>query len=181
MPNVPSKPGHGGATRAAPAPVLEDPPTMRIARSRTARHTVRRLGTLALVLGSAGAAACASTRANTTAYRQLPPKASPDLVEVYADGRPGRPYQELGVIEVTPFGIGGGEGYGRLIQRARIEAAKMGADAILVTRERRQTTNTSGVINAPQRNGSTTVQSSTSTMDEPRLAVTAIVWKPAGQ
>jgi hypothetical protein len=134
------------------------------------------LNLLAAGLLAASAAGCASTRASATAYRRLPPKASAADVQVFADGRPAREYEELGLIEVSKFGLG--DGYGRLIERARAEAAKMGADAILVTRERRvAVTNTAGAINAPDKRGTRTVTSSSSTLEEPRLSVTAIVWK----
>lgn len=122
--------------------------------------------------GSLGA--CASTRASTTAYKTLPAKASPADVQVFTDGRPSRAYEELGLIEVSKLGLRGG--YGRLIERAREEAAKMGADAILVTREKRETTTTSGAINAPDKRGNRTVSSTSSTIEQPRVTVTAIAW-----
>ena len=118
--------------------------------------------------------ACATPRASTTAYRTLPAKASPADVQVFTDGRPSRAYEELGLIEVSKFGRAD---YGRLIARAREEAAKIGADAILVTREKEVvSTNTSGGVNAPDKRGNRTVNTSTTTLDRQRVSVTAITW-----
>jgi hypothetical protein len=107
-------------------------------------------------------------------YRTLPPKASVAEVQVFTDGRPSRAFEELGLIEVSKFGRAD---YGRLIARAREEAAKMGADAILVTREKDVvSTNTTGGVSAPDKRGGRTVNSSTTTLERPRVTVTAIAW-----
>jgi hypothetical protein len=146
---------------------------------RDASGTLRRAAA-ALALAAAGLiaggalGACAGTRASTTAYQTRPAKASPADVQVFTDGRPSRPYEELGLVEVRRTGLTGG--YGQLIERARAEAAKMGADAILVTREKRETTNTSGAVSGPNKRGTRTVTSTTSTTEQPRVTVTAIVW-----
>jgi hypothetical protein len=132
------------------------------------------LNLLAAGLLAASAAGCASTRASATAYRRLPPKASAADVQVFADGRPAREYEELGLIEVSKFGRAD---YGRLIARAREEAAKIGADAILVTRENQVvSTNTTGGVSGPNKRGGRTVNSSTTTLERPRVTVTAIAW-----
>lgn len=143
-----------------------------------ATHALRRTATaFALVTAfvAIGAlSACVKPRASSTAFRTLPPKASVQEVEVFTDGRPTRPYEELGFIEVRKFGRAD---YGQLITRAREEAAKMGADAILVTRENRTvSTNTTGTVNPPTRRGGRTVTTSSSTLEEPRVTVTAITW-----
>jgi hypothetical protein len=136
-----------------------------------ASYLVRRVAAALAV--AAGLIACAP-RATTTAYRTLPPKASPADVQIFADGRPTRAYEELGLIEVSKFGS---DDYGQLIERAREEAAKIGADAILVTRAKEVvSTNTSGGLSGPDKRGGRTVNSSTSTLERQRVTVTAIVW-----
>jgi hypothetical protein len=95
-------------------------------------------------------------------------------VQVFTDGRPSRAFEEIGLIEVSKFGK---VDYGRLIARAREEAAKIGADAILVTREKEVvSTNTTGGVSAPDKRGRRTVNSSTTTLDRQRVTVTAIAW-----
>ncbi len=132
------------------------------------------LNLLAAGLLAASAAGCASTRASATAYRRLPPKASAADVQVFADGRPSRAFEEIGLIEVSKFGK---VDYGVLIARAREEAAGIGADAILVTREKDVvSTNTSGGVSGPDKRGRRTVNSSTTTLDRQRVTVTAIAW-----
>jgi hypothetical protein len=143
-----------------------------------ASHALRRsAAAFALAAGLiAGGAlgACAKPRASTTAYRTLPPKASPAEVQVFTDGRPSRVFEEIGLIEVSKFGK---VDYGRLIERAREEAAGIGADAILVTREKDVvSTNTSGGVSGPDKRGRRTVNSSTTTLDRQRVTVTAIAW-----
>ena len=143
-----------------------------------APYTLRRpAAALALAAGlvaSGSLGACATPRASTTAYRTLPPKASPADVQVFTDGRPSRAYEELGLIEVSKFGR---VDYGRLIERAREEAAKIGADAILVTRDKEVvSTNTTGGVNKPDKRGNRTVNSSTTTLERQRVTVTAITW-----
>jgi hypothetical protein len=141
---------------------------------------VLRRAPAALALAAAGLlaggslGACAKPRASTTAYKTLPPKASAADVQVFADGRPSRAYEEVGLIEVSKFGK---VDYGQLIARAREEAAGIGADAILVTREKDVvSTNTSGGVSGPDKRGRRTVNSSTTTLDRQRVTVTAIAW-----
>jgi hypothetical protein len=142
--------------------------------SRTLRRTAAALALAAGLLAGGSLGACATPRASTTAYKTLPAKASPADVQVFTDGRPSRAYEELGLIEVSKFGRAD---YGRLIARAREEAAKMGADAILVTREKDVvSTNTTGGVSAPDKRGGRTVNSSTTTLERPRVTVTAIAW-----
>jgi hypothetical protein len=142
--------------------------------TRTLRQTAAILATAAGVMAGSSLGACATPRASTTAYRTLPAKASPAEVQVFTDGRPSRAFEEVGLIEVSKFGK---VDYGQLIARAREEAAKIGADAILVTREKDVvSTNTSGGVSGPNRRGGRTVNSSTTTLERPRVTVTAIAW-----
>jgi hypothetical protein len=143
--------------------------------SRTLRRAAAALALAAAVLVAGGAlGACAKPRASTTVYRTLPPKASPTDVQVFADGRPSRAFEEIGLIEVSKFGK---VDYGVLIARAREEAAGIGADAILVTREKDVvSSNTSGGVSGPDKRGRRTVNSSTTTLDRQRVTVTAIAW-----
>ena len=53
---------------------------------------------IAIVLASALAACAPSTHA--TAYREVAPKTSAEQVEIFTDGKPDRPYEEIGAIEV---------------------------------------------------------------------------------
>jgi hypothetical protein len=139
------------------------------------RRAAAALALAAGVVAGGALGACAKPRASTTAYRTLPAKASPAEVQVFTDGRPSRAYEELGLIEVSKFGRAD---YGRLIARAREEAARIGADAILVTREKDVvSTNTTGGVSGPNKRGGRTVNSSTTTLERPRVTVTAIVWK----
>jgi hypothetical protein len=142
--------------------------------TRTLRQTAAILATAAGVMAGSSLGACATPRASTTAYRTLPAKASPAEVQVFTDGRPSRAFEEIGLIEVSKFGR---VDYGQLIARAREEAAKIGADAILVTREKDVvSTNTSGGVSGPDKRGRRTVNSSTTTLDRQRVTVTAIAW-----
>src|SRR5215208_8522326 len=102
------------------------------------------LRALTLAAALALTAACASTQASSTPYQQRPPRHSADDVAVFTDTKPDRAYEEIGLIEVKKLGIGGG--YGKLILRAREEAARMGADAIIVTRTPKTTENTVGTV-----------------------------------
>lgn len=134
--------------------------------------------TLRLVFLALSLGACVRTRATTTAFRQLAPKASPADVQVFTDARPTRPFEELGLIEVSKFGLG--DGYGPLIERARQEAARIGADAIIVTREPRETEVGSGHVSAPRRGKGQDIRTSRATVEEPRIRVTAIVFAADG-
>ena len=154
----------GGPRRASPA----------ARASYILRRTAAALALAAGLIAGGPLGACAKPRASSTVYRTLPPKASVADVQVFTDGRPSRAFQELGLIEVSKFGRAD---YGRLIERAREEAAKIGADAILVTREKDVvSTNTTGGVSAPDKRGGRTVNSSTTTLERPRVTVTAIVW-----
>jgi hypothetical protein len=114
---------------------------------------------------------------HATAFRQVPPKTSADQVEVFTEGAPSRPYEEVGVIEVAAGELGNSH-YGDLIQRARVRAADMGADAIIVTRD--PSTRTTGLAYVPPQKKKTgqLVTGSSRTVDTPRIQVSAIVWKP---
>jgi hypothetical protein len=127
---------------------------------------------IALLLAAAG---CATAHVSSTAYRQLPPKPTADDVEVYSDGRPDRPYEEIGLIEVNRTGLTGS--YGLLIQRARLEAATMGADAIIVTRTPHKYTTTIANEVGRTRRGRRNVVATTTEHVDPRITVSAIVWK----
>jgi putative intracellular protease/amidase len=161
------------AQRSARVPSSSTPSSsIRGGRRAPAAMILLTLATGLLAGGSLGA--CATPRASTTAYKTLPAKASPADVQVFADARPSRAYEEIGLIEVSKFGK---VDYGRLIARAREEAAKIGADAILVTRENQVvSTNTTGGVSGPTKRGGRTVNSSTTTLERPRVTVTAIAW-----
>jgi hypothetical protein len=128
---------------------------------------------LTLVALTTMLAACASTQANTTPYTRLPAKASAEEVEVFTDATPDRAFQEIGLIEVKNFGIGG---YGQLVMRAREEAAQLGADAIIVKRtpvkKKEMIATTKGKNKSDRRTNVQTVEKT-----EPRITVRAIAWK----
>jgi hypothetical protein len=140
---------------------------------------------LPIVLRTAGLCAaiaivaigCARTIATSTPYEQLPPKVSAAEVSVFTDAKPDRPYKELGLIEVKKFGVGGG--YGQLVLRAREEAAKIGADAIIVTRTPKTTTHTVGTVQKDRRGRNGGIVASSSEDEDPRITVTAVAWKSA--
>jgi hypothetical protein len=121
------------------------------------------------------AVGCAVTNATTTPYRQLPPTAVGD-VAVFTDAPSDRPYEEIGLIEVQKLGITGG--YGQLIERARLEAAKMGADAIIVTRTPDKHSTTIANETGRNRRGQRNIVATTTEHEDPRITVSAIVWKP---
>lgn len=127
--------------------------------------------TLPILLVAVG---CATTGASLTPYRQLPPKGSADEVQVFTDGRPERPYQEIGLIEVKRTGITGG--YGLLIERARLEAARMGADAIIVTRTPQKGETTVSTPVGRRRDGRRNYVATTTEHETPAITVSAIVW-----
>ncbi|HEY7481073.1 MAG TPA: hypothetical protein VH680_11215 [Gemmatimonadales bacterium] len=121
-------------------------------------------------------AACAPTTRATT-FRQIAPKASGDQVEVFTETRPNRPFEEVGTIEVAASELSDGD-YGDLIARARIKAAEMGADAILVTRDPR--TRNTGLAYVPrQKNSGQLITATSRTIETPRIQVAAIAWKAA--
>lgn len=117
---------------------------------------------------------CATTHASLTSYRQVTPKSGPADVQVFTD-RPERPYEEIGMIEVNKTGLTGG--YGMLIERARLEAAQMGADAIIVTRTPTKTTTTVANQTGRNRKGGRNTFATTTEHENPRITVSAIVWK----
>jgi hypothetical protein len=119
--------------------------------------------------------ACAPST-HSTAFRQVAPKSSADQVEVFTEGAPDRPYEELGVIEVAASELSNSR-YGDLIQRARVRAAEMGADAIIVTRD--PATRTTGFAYVPPQKKKTgqLVSASARTIETPRIQVSAIAWK----
>ena len=131
------------------------------------------LATLALIAG-----ACAPSTHATT-FKQVAPKASAQDVEVFTDAKPQQAYQEIGVIEIAASELSTSR-YGDLIERARIKAAEMGADAIIVTRDPK--TRTTGFAYVPRaKHGSgQLISASTNTVETPRIQVSAISWRTAG-
>lgn len=124
-------------------------------------------------------AACAPST-HATAFRQVAPKSSADEVEVFTDAQPGRSFEEIGTIEITASELSSSR-YGDLIERARVRAAEMGADAILVTRDPK--TRNTGFVYVPPKHKTKSGQliSTTSrTVETPRIQVTAIAWKSDG-
>jgi hypothetical protein len=121
--------------------------------------------------------ACAPITSATT-YKTLPPKSSADEVEVFTDVRPGRPHEELGVIDVKSMGLSLKSDYGKLILEARQRAAQMGADAIIVSRHPVETITTTGNVTPRKKNkGGGSYVESTSTNETARISVVAISWK----
>lgn len=96
-------------------------------------RSVRRVGAVSQVaLLAALAAACAATRASVTPFTDAPGAGvAPEAVEVITR-EPDGEFQELGMIEVTGNIVAG---YDALVARARLEAAKLGADVVLISRE----------------------------------------------
>jgi hypothetical protein len=121
------------------------------------------------------AAGCATAHVSSTAYRQLPSRRTADEVQVYSDAPSGRAYEEVGLIEVSKNGLTGG--YGMLIERARLEAARMGADAIIVTRTPRKYSTTVANQVGHDRHGRGNFVATTTWHEDPRITVSAIVWK----
>ena len=120
-------------------------------------------------------AACAPST-HSTAFKQVAPKSSAEQVEVFTEGAPERPYEELGVIEVAASELSNSR-YGDLIERARVRAAEMGADAIIVTRD--PMTRSTGFAYVPEsrKKGGQLVSATSRTIETPRIQVTAIAWK----
>ena len=123
-----------------------------------------------IVLALITLVACVTTRA--TPYSTLPVKASAEEVEVFTDTPPSRDYEEIGLIEVEQPGLV--SNYGDLVLRARREAAKMGADAIIVTRNPRKSKELMAT-GSREKNGSKSV--TVIEKEVPRIMVKAIVWK----
>ena len=125
---------------------------------------------LTLALG-----ACAPST-HATAFKHVPPKASAEEVEVFTEAKPGRPYEEIGAIEVSASELSNSR-YGDLIQRARQRAAEMGADAIIVTRDPQTRTTGAAYVPAQRGNRGAVVTRSAHTVETPRIQVAAIAWK----
>lgn len=122
-----------------------------------------------LLAGLAAVALSGCVTANVTRYRTLEPKASVEEVEVFTERQPERDFEEVGLIEVD----GNFDStYAELIEKAREEGAKLGADAIIVSRD---------PVEGPARVRGTTVGKTTLASarktDIPRLWVVAVVWK----
>jgi hypothetical protein len=133
--------------------------------------------TTMLALAVALAACAPSTHA--TAFRQVAPKSSAEDVEVFTEAKPDRPYEEIGTIEISASELSDNK-YGDLIDRARVRAAEMGADAIVVSRDPK--TRSTGFAYVPSRrkkNGQL-VSATSRTIETPRIQVAAIVWKSDG-
>lgn len=95
-----------------------------------------RFRTFLLIAGLAPVPAltsCLSPLGSQTSYQQLPPKTSPDAVEVFTEVTPKRPYKEIGHIELRSLSPDF-DGYSTLVVDARRRAADMGADGIIVSR-----------------------------------------------
>ena len=135
-----------------------------------------RLSLLAALALAAGACA-PSTHA--TAFRQVAPKSSADAVEVYTETTPDRPYEEVGAIEVAGAELSNSR-YGDLIQRARVKAAEMGADAIIVSRDPQSRTMGLAYVPHEKKKAGQLVTGTSRTIETPRIQVAAIVWKGNG-
>lgn len=123
-----------------------------------------------IVLALITLAACVTTRA--TPYSAQPVKASAEDVEVFTDTPPSRDYEEVGLIEVEQPGLA--SNYGDLVLRARREAAKMGADAIIVTRNPKKSKELMET-GSREKNGGRSL--TVIEKEVPRIMVKAIVWK----
>ena len=124
---------------------------------------------------AASLTACAPST-HATAFRQVEPKASARQVEVFTETGPDRPFEEIGTIEIAAAELGNSS-YGDLIERARVRAAEMGADAIVVTRD--PSTRSTGFAYVPpsRRKTGQLVSATSRTVETPRIQVAAIVWK----
>lgn len=111
----------------------------------------------------------ACIRANVTPYQTLAPTTA-DQVQVFSERVPNREFDEIGLIEVE-----GGQvvSYGKLIQRAQQEAAKIGADAIIVSR--RPIKSASGLVIDGPLPGVAVQETET-----PRIWVVPIIWAQDG-
>lgn len=121
------------------------------------------------------AIACAPST-HSTAFRQVAPKASAEQVEVFTEGMPKRSYEEVGVIEVSASELSNAR-YGDLIERARIRAAEMGADAIIVTRDPSSRSMGFAYVPEQHKKGGQLVSGTARTIETPRIQVSAVVWK----
>jgi hypothetical protein len=128
-----------------------------------------------LALTAVTLGACAPST-HTTAYRQVAPKTSPDKVEVFTEGRPERPYEELGVIEVSASELSNTH-YGDLIALARKRAAEMGADAIIVTRDPAVRDQGFAYVPGGKPNQGRLIAGTSRKIETPRIQVSAILWR----
>jgi hypothetical protein len=130
--------------------------------------------TIAIVI-ALGLSACAPST-HATAFRQATSKASAQEVQVFTETRPDRPFEEIGTIEIAASELANSK-YGDLIERARVRAAEMGADAIIVTRDPKSHSNTFAYVPPERKKHGQLVSASTHTTETPRIQVAAIVWK----
>jgi hypothetical protein len=130
--------------------------------------------TIAIALSLAAGSCAPSTHA--TAYRQVAPKSSAKEVEVFTESKPDRPYEEVGTIEVAANELSNSR-YGDLIERARLRAAEMGADAIIVTRDPQSRSVGLAYVPPQQKKTGQLVSGTSRTVETPRIQVAAIAWK----
>lgn len=88
----------------------------------------RRVLQVALCAISGG---CAASRVSVTPYAEARQPVALEAVQLFTEREPRRDYDEVALIEVTGNAFAG---WGYLIARAREEAAKLGAQAVLVSR-----------------------------------------------
>ena len=114
-------------------------------------------------------AACAPA-VHVTVYRPLAPRTDTATVAILSEPPQGRAYEEIGLIQLAPGESGAG--YGALILRARAEAAKLGADAVIVARTPRRHV---GIFanRGSMPPGAVAVEG-----EIPRVTAIPIVWKP---
>jgi hypothetical protein len=128
------------------------------------------------LLGLTLAIGACSPSTHSTAFQQVPPKSSATEVAVFTEAVPDRPYVEIGVIEVSASELSSSR-YGDLIQRARLRAADMGADAIIVTRDPQTHTSAFAYVPRARRKSGQLISASSRTDETPRIQVAAITWK----
>ena len=87
-----------------------------------------------------------------------------------------RPYEEVGTIEVAAAELSNSH-YGDLIERARVRAADMGADAIIVTRDSQSHSTGFAYVPPAKKKTGQLVSGTSRTIETPRIQVAAIVWK----
>lgn len=128
---------------------------------------------IAFAIGVAGSCA-PSTHA--TAWRDLAPKGSADEVQVFTGSSPEQAYEEIGTIEVAAAELSDTR-YGELIELARVRAAAMGADAIIVTRDPQSRSMGAGYLSPEKKNRGQLLAGTSRTIETPRILVAAIVWR----
>jgi hypothetical protein len=124
---------------------------------------------LCVAIAASMFAGCLPPITRGTAYEQLPPKASADDVAVFTDEQPKRRYREVGHIDARAT-TGQLSGYGPLVADARIRAARMGADAIIVKRRTIHETETVERGTGRDRHFETIVH------ETPAISAVAIAW-----